>query len=176
MLFIAYYTNDKLFELCFRIEAPFVIAIPIIFLLISFATILNHFKPDVYLELSVYWKHTTAIPILGFSFILIEQLSYRSCPEEDFMECQGSKIRNFLMIPASGTSFLSQLIVIIDVICGWKNIYRKLRRLFQPNLVTAISNGDLEGTQMSTISPQPLDQHLVSCFYWIKELKMLKIF
>ena len=92
------------------------------------------------------------------------------------MECQGSKIRNFLMIPATCTSFLSQLIVIVDVICGRKNIYRKLRGFFKPNLVTSISNGDMEGIQMSTVSPQPtqlLDQHLVS--YWIKSNMAINI-
>ena len=168
--FIFFYVNDKIFRLCFRITAPFIIAIPITFLLISFATILNHFKPDTYLVLSLHWKHKIIIPILLFFLILTEQLANHSCPKENFMECEASKIRRFLFIPANVTSFLCQLIVIVDVIFGWKNIYRTLRGLFRPtNLVASVGyiNDHHRTLQASSshlpIHPnQQLDQHLVS--------------
>ena len=167
VLFITYYADDEQFKLCFRIAVPFFIAISIIFLLISCATLLNHFKPDAYLEFSLQWKHKIAIPILLFSFIFTEELAYRSCPE--FVECQATKIRSFLVFPACVTSLLCQLIVIIDVSCGWKYIYRTLRGLFNPNLVISLSDGDIEmmsfPASASHQHPNPtqlLDQHLVS--------------
>ena len=78
IVFISFYGNDELFKLGFRITAHFILAIPINFLLISFATILNHFKPDAYLNLSLHWKHKIIIPILLFSLILTEQLANHS--------------------------------------------------------------------------------------------------
>ena len=167
VIFFSYYADDEQFKLWFRINVLFFIAISIIFLLISFATLLNHFKPDAYLELSLQWKHKIAIPILLFSFIFIEELGHRSCPE--FVECQAYKIRMFLIFPACVTSFLCQLIVIIDDKLGWKNIYRFLRRLFNPNLVVSLNDGDIEmmsfPASASNQPPNPtqlLDQHLVS--------------
>ena len=169
--FFAFYANDEIFKLGFRIIAPFIIAIPITFVLISFATILNHFKPDAYLKLSLHWKHKIIIPILLFFVILTEQLANHSCPKENFMECQASKIRRFLFIPASVTSFLCQLIVIVDVIFGWTNIYRTLRGLFQPNLVASVGyiNDDQDMSLQASAShlPPQLDQHLVSLFIFI---------
>ena len=111
VIFISYYANDEQFKLWFRIAVPFFIAMSIIFLLISFATLLNHFKPDAYLELSLLWKHKIVIPLLLFSFIFIEELAHRSCPE--FVECQAYKIRMFLIFPACVTSFLSSLLSLL---------------------------------------------------------------
>ena len=174
MLFINFYASDEIFKLgfSFRITAPFIIAIPITFLLISFATILNHFKPDAYLKLSLHWKHKIVIPFMLFSLIFTEQLANHSCPKENFMECEASKIRRFLFIPASVTSFLCQLIVIVDVFFGCSYLYKTLRGLFQPNQVTSISDGCINdvqnmSSQASASHPptdptQQLDQHLVS--------------
>ena len=46
-----------------RISALFVlVAISANLLLISLATVLNHFKPETYLDLSVTWRHSVALP------------------------------------------------------------------------------------------------------------------
>ena len=48
-----------------RISALFVlVAISAILLLISLATVLNHFKPEIYLDLSVAWRHSVALPCI----------------------------------------------------------------------------------------------------------------
>ena len=47
------------------------------------------------------------------------------------------------MIPASVTSFLCQIIVVVNDIWGWKDIYKSMRTLFRPNIVTPINHGDL---------------------------------
>ena len=51
-----------------RISAVHIIAVSTIFLLVSWATILNHFKPSLYLDISVSWSHRIAIPLSIFAF------------------------------------------------------------------------------------------------------------
>ena len=59
-----------------------IIGISSIFLLISWATILNHYKPDLYLDISVSWNHKIYIPSFIFAFILAEQALYFSCTDK----------------------------------------------------------------------------------------------
>ena len=143
MIFITYHANDDLLKLCFRIGSQFMMAISTSFLLISFATILNHFKPDLYLDLSLEWKHKIAVPTMIIFCILIEHLLNLPCPE-DFVKCQVSNMRKFFMIPSTVTSFLGQLIVIVDVFFGWRNIFKALRGFFSSNSVTSIPRVDTE--------------------------------
>ena len=173
MLFITYHANDDLVELCFRMGSQFMMGISTSFLLISFATILNHFKPDLYLEFSLRWKHKIAVPTLLVLFVLTEQLVHYSCPE-NFVDCQVFKFRRFIIIPSTIASFVCQLIVIIDIIFPWKHIYSTLRRFIRPNQLAPMNDGDLEivslpgsaSHQPSSATPQ-LDQHLVNIFLFI---------
>ena len=170
MIFITYHANDDLLKLCFRIGSQFMMAISTSFLLISFATILNHFKPDLYLEFSLRWKHKIAVSILLVTFALTEQLVHYCCPE-NFVDCQVSQLRRFLIIPSTLASFVCQLIVIIDIIFPWKHICSTLRRFIRPNQLAPMNDGDLEivslpgstSDQPSSATPQ-LDQHLVVIF------------
>ena len=66
-LIIVPYVNEQLYEFSIRIASFIIIAITLIFLLISVATILMHFRPGVYLELS--WNHKIAAPTLLVFFI-----------------------------------------------------------------------------------------------------------
>ena len=135
-----------------EIGGAHIVAISSIFLLISWATILNHFKPGLYLDISVSWSHKVAIPSLIFAFILAEQSLYFSCTDKF---CKIFRVRTFVMIPATFTSFLCQLLVIIDDIWGWRNIYRRLRGMCRQNVVSPDNNGNIDSTQ-------GLDQHLVN--------------
>ena len=157
-----------LFLIALRIIAIYIIAVSTIFLLISWATILSHFKPGLYLDISVSWNHKIAIPSLILSFILAEQAVNFSCPEK-FLICEGFRLRTLVMIPATLTSFLCQLLVIIDDIWGWRNIYSRIRGLCRQNLVTPANLGDIElSEQQNSYDPAlGLDQHLVSYFiFW----------
>ena len=58
------YVNEGLVLFYVRSGIPFIIAITTSFLLISFSTILNHFKPDMYLDLSLTWRHKIAVPTM----------------------------------------------------------------------------------------------------------------
>ena len=121
-----------------------IIGISSIFLLISWATILNHFKPDLYLNISVSWSHKVAIPSLIIAFILTERALYFSCTDKS---CKMFRIRTFAMIPATLTSFLCQLLVIFDDIWGWRNIYRRLQGMCRQNIVSPNTNGNIDSTQ-----------------------------
>ena len=148
-----------------EIGGVYIIAISSIFLLISWATILNHFKPAIYLDISVSWSHKIAIPSLIFAFILAEQALYFSCTDRF---CKMFRVRTFVMIPATLTSFLCQLLVIIDDIWGWKKIYGRLRGMCRQNIVSPDANEDIE-LQVIQIQPntqrqpaQGLHQNLVN--------------
>lgn len=151
-----------------RFTAVLIIAVSSIFLLISAATILNHFKPGLYLDISLSWSHKIAIPSLILAFILTEQALNFSCPDK-FLKCEVFRVRTMVMIPATLTSFLCQLLVIIDDIWGWKNIYNRLQGLFRQNIVSPANVEDMELQEIETHSQQVaydpalgLDQHLVS--------------
>ena len=162
LLYASQQDEDERLLILARISAVFVIAVSTIFLLISWATILNHFKPSLYLDMSVSWNHRIAIPISIFAFILTEQAVNFSCPEK-FLQCEVFRLRTMVLIPATLTSFICQLLVIVDDIWGWKNIYRHFRGLARQNLVspTSANNGDLE-QQPYYVPIQGQDQHLVS--------------
>ena len=65
-----------------RVTATHFIAVSVLFLLISFATVLNPFKPGVYLDVSLNWRHKIAIPVMVVNFILIEQTIHASCHQQ----------------------------------------------------------------------------------------------
>ena len=60
------------------------------------------------------------------------------------------------MIPPTVTSFLCQLIVVVDDIWGWKNIYNAVRHFLRPNVVTQINNGDIEMIDLPAAPGQEL--------------------
>lgn len=158
------YLNFELQLICIRAGAPFLIAISTIFLLLSFATILNHFKPDMYLEMSLSWKHKIAVPIIiGFCFLLEKLMNY-PC-SENFLKCEVPNLRRFLIIPATVTSLICQLFVIVDVSFSWRNLYWALLGLFRSISVTPVVR--IEPEIMATAAQQPynptpvLDHHVV---------------
>ena len=118
-----------------RIAVVHVIAVATIFLLISWATILNHFKPGLYLDISVSWSNKIAIPSLILAFIFTEQALNFSCPKK-YYKCEVFRLRTMVMIPATLTSFICQLLVIIDDIWSWRKIFNRLRGLCGQNIVT----------------------------------------
>ena len=54
------------------------------------------------------------------------------------------------------TSFLCQIIVVVDDIWGWKNIFNAMRRFLRPNIVTPFNNGDIEMVDLSAAPGQEL--------------------
>ena len=159
------YMNNELQLIIFRTAAPLLIAITTIFLLLSFATLLNHLKPDIYLELSVKWKHKLAVPKIVAFCMIVEKLMNVPCPE-NFLKCEVFNIRRFLIFPATITSFFGQLIVLGDIGFGWKNIYRALIGFFRSNSATPVVR--INSDRMTTAAQQPynptpvLDHHVVS--------------
>ena len=143
-----------------RVSATHIIAISVLFLIISFATVLNHFKPGLYLDISLKWRHMFAIPVMATSFILTEHILHASCDHLDTIfkvyKCKVVRMRTMVMIPATVTSFLCQIIVVVDDIWGWKNIYNAVRRFLRPNMVTPINNGDIEMVDLSAAPGQEL--------------------
>ena len=65
-------------------------------------------------------------------------------------------MRTMVVIPATVTSFLCQITVVVDDIWGWKNIYNALRQFLRPNIVTPINNGDIEMVDLSAAPGQAL--------------------
>ena len=94
------------------------IAVSVLFLLNSFATVLNHFKPGAYLSMSLNWRYKIAIPVMVTSFILAEHTLHASCDHWDpifkVLECKTLILMTMVMIPATVTSFLCQIIVVVD--------------------------------------------------------------
>ena len=156
--------NNELQLICLRTGAPFLIAIATTFLLLSFATILNHFKPGLYLELSLKWKHKIAVPNMIVFCILVDQFMNLHCPE-DFLKCEVTNLTRFLFIPATVTSLFCHIIVIFDVNFGWTNLYWALMRPFRSHSVTPVVWIDSE--IMPTAAQQPynpapvFDHHVV---------------
>ena len=134
-------------------QATHVIAISVLFLLISIATVLNHFKPGVYLEISLKWRHKIFIPVMIINFILTEQALHAPCDHLDEIEkvlkCEALKMKTMVIIPATVSSFLCQIIVVVDDIWVWENIYNAMRRFLRPNMVTPINNGVIEMVDLS---------------------------
>ena len=61
-----------------------------------------------------------------------------------------------LMIPATVTSFLCQIIVVVDDVWGWKKIYNAVRQFLRPNIISQINNGDIEMIDLSAAPGQEL--------------------
>ena len=61
-----------------------------------------------------------------------------------------------MILPATVTSLLCQIIVVVDDIWGWKKIYNSMRTLFRPNMVTPINNGDIEMFDLTGVPGQAL--------------------
>ena len=108
-----------------RLTATHFIAVSVLFLFISFATVLNHFKPGLYLDISLKWRHWIAIPVMVICFILTEQTIHVYCHQEkNPYKCEVFILRTMVMMTATVTGFICQIIVVVDDIWGWKNIYK----------------------------------------------------
>ena len=128
MLTFPHADQTYLYQLNVRSGVAHVSVISVIFLLISVATILSHFKPSLYLEISLKWRNRVAIPVMFLISVLSENALRLPCiTPETIAQCEVARLRSIVMIPATVTSFLCQLAVIIDDIWGWGNIFRVLR-------------------------------------------------
>lgn len=109
------------------ISGAHLIAISITFLLISIATILNHFKPNVYLELSIGWNNKLAFPTVLLLFLLLDQVTHMSCQQpREYIECRVALVRTLVMIPSTAASFLCHFIVLVDDVFSFRNSYNRL--------------------------------------------------
>ena len=116
-----------------RLNAALASAVSLTFLLISYAAALSHFKPNLYLEISLRWKNKIVMPVLFIIVIFMENLLNLSCVGSDDMShwhCEGDNLRVRVTIPATVASFFGQLVVVVDDICGWKKILTVLRGFF----------------------------------------------
>ena len=128
-------------SLSYRAGTANITALSAIFLLISLATILYHFRPSLYLEISLAWRHWVAVPLMLGSWILTEHLLHSSCePSENTVTCELTRLRTFILLPATVTSFVCQAVVIIDDICGWRMLYNIAMSCFKPNSVTPMTD------------------------------------
>lgn len=100
------------------------VAISVTFLLISLATLLKQFKPEVYLDLSVAWMHTVALPTMIIFCISVDASIFYHCHISLENECMKKTVRTFLLIPATSINFILQTIVIIDDLWGFRNIIK----------------------------------------------------
>ena len=156
-----------------RTGSVFICAVSLIFIFISGATTLNHFKPGLYLDISVSWSHKIAIPSSILAVVLGEYSLHSSCLEK-FLDCQVFRLRTLVMIPATLTSFICQLVVIIDDIWGWRRIYTYLRELCRPNLVTAIDeNIEIFDNNLQQPYHPSVDQHMVGVLFVLHYLLKL---
>ena len=140
------------FFISVRVLMFHIIAIAGIFLLISVATVINHFKPGLYLHISIAWRQKIAIPVLLFTFVLIENFLLYSSPsyfDRGVTRCYIRRSRTMVMIPATVVSFLCQIVVVVDDVWGWKKFYDMVRRFFSPNSVSPAVNGQTESVDLS---------------------------
>lgn len=115
-------------------------AISILFIImifeISLATVLNHFKPQIYLEASVIWNNA-----FGFFINLVTALidlfwTLTSCEHCDKACFDGNRLRVLLFgLPAA---MMISLIVIIDDVWGWERLLAKVRYMFSKHGVTPV--------------------------------------
>ena len=99
------------FDWSIRVTVGHIVAISVLLQLISLATVINQFKPGLYLDLSLAWRHKVAIPVLLFLFTLTEITFRSSC---NLYKCEVVRTRTLVMIPATLISFLCQIIVMVD--------------------------------------------------------------
>ena len=100
------------------------VAIAVTFLIISLATFLNQFKPEVYLDVSLAWRHSLALPTIGLFCIIVEAFIFYHCSSSLENECLKITIRRFVLVPIPCTSFILQSIVLIDDVYGLKNVFK----------------------------------------------------
>ena len=98
------------------------VAVLAISLLISLATFLNQFKPEIYLDLSLVWKQCVMLPTIIIFCIFIEALILYHCHNSLENECVKLTIRRFVLFPAPCISLILHTIVIIDDVWGLRNI------------------------------------------------------
>ena len=110
-----------------RITALFIlVAISATLLLISLATVLNHFRPEIYLDLSVAWRHSIVLPSMLLICGIVFALIFNYCSFSLDKKCMIITVRRFFLIPATCISFILQSIVIIDEIWGLKKTIKFL--------------------------------------------------
>ena len=100
------------------------VALTATFLLISLATFLNQFKPNLYLDLSVAWRHSVAIPAILLFCIIVDALIFNYCNFSLENECMKLKVRRYFLIPATCISFILQSVVIIDDVYGLSRLMK----------------------------------------------------
>ena len=100
------------------------VSIAVLFLMISFATFLNQFKPEVYLDLSVAWRHSVTLPSILLFCIIIEAFILYHCSTTLDNECVKITIRRFVLLPVPCLCFILQSIVLIDDVYGLKKIFK----------------------------------------------------
>ena len=100
------------------------VAITVTFLIISLATFLNQFKPEVYLDLSVAWRHSVALPTIGLFCIIVENFILYHCGYSSENGCFKTAIRRFVLVQIPCLSFILQSVVLIDDVFGFKNVFK----------------------------------------------------
>ena len=100
------------------------VVIAVTFLIISLATFLNQFKPEIYLDLSVAWRHSVALPTIGILCIIVEAFILYHCGSSLETECFKITIRRFVLVPIPCLCFILQCIVLIDDVYGLKNVFK----------------------------------------------------
>ena len=149
-----YGTHQKAYQHSIRVSGAHLIAISITFLLISIATIFNHFKPNIYLEISIGWRHKVAIPALLCSFLLLDQVTHMSCDQSNhYIECRVAMVRKAVMIPCTAISFLCHSVVLIDDVFSLKNSYNRFTAYIRS--LTAVSPMNNVNIEILDTLPQP---------------------
>lgn len=144
--------RNKQFDWSIRVTAFHFIAFSTMFLLISIATVISHFKPGLYLDISLAWRHKVAIPVLLSIFALTENSLRSSCDHlEKAFRCEVVRTRIMVMMPLTIISFLCQIVVVVDDIWSWRSIYDRVRKFVRPNIVTQINIEHIEMADLSTI-------------------------
>ena len=124
-----------------RVRVSLMSALTLTFLLISLATIMSHFKPSLYLEMSLKWKNGVAIPVFLVLVFVISNVPMLICVgSENASDCTMNKMRITITIPATLMSTICQLTVVVDDLWGWRNIISRMLRgvsnMCKPNAVT----------------------------------------
>ena len=146
--------QEGAYQQSIRISGAHLIAISITFLLISIATIFNHFKPNIYLEISICWSHKVAIPAMACSFLVMDQVTHMSCDQSDrYIECRVSMVRKLVMIPCTAVSFLCHSVVLIDDVFSLKNSYSRFTAYIRS--LTAVTPMNNDNIEMNETLPQP---------------------
>ena len=98
------------------------LAIMMSLLLISLATLLKQFKPEVYLDLSMAWRHYVALPTMLVVCISVVASVFYHCHNSLENECMKNTGRRFFIIPTTCINFILQSTVIIDDVLGFRNM------------------------------------------------------